>query len=108
MRDKKALLSLISLTNEGALEFVGKPFTYEEFGQALEAVRQTRYAAYIYKRIGHLPDIDFVNLIEVLKNPSLEEEVIQEALPPLENPTINEESTTAPRRGRGRPKTKVG
>lgn len=67
-RDSEALKEVLANLEKGAQEDFGISFSYPEFKDALEVVRQARYSAFIYRRIGHLPDIDFLNLIEALKN----------------------------------------
>lgn len=114
MRSHSELIALIDSVTTAAEQELGLPLEYEEFAKAFEAVKQERYIKFLYKRIGHLPDIDYLNFVEILKNPSSppeapkEEPILKEVVPSaplsLETP-INENQV---RRGRGRPKTKVG
>lgn len=66
MRSEEKLREIIAEVDKAAQETLGIPFNQEEFSQVLDAARLSRLTAFVAQRIGHLPTVDFLNLLRLL------------------------------------------
>lgn len=94
MRGPEELLTLYNQLKAFCAADLGIVFNLEDFKKAFEDMTQERLAHFLFRRIGHISDVDYFNFLALIKNPRSGVVNQTEEVPPIQKEVIQEPSTS--------------